>query len=216
MQRLPALRLMPLGGSITYGQGSSHGNGYRQALRELLVADGHRVQMVGSRTAGTMTDNCNEGWRGFTVKQIEAKARRSVPRALPNLFTVNAGSNDCIQDLDLRSASQRVTDLLEFLWGASPNSTVILSTLLVSCDDNTQSRVLRWNDALHELVRQDGFQNKRLVLVDMHGPDGPQRDDLVDGTHPNDDGYVKMAKIWHHGVGVAMAKGFLQPPQAPC
>ncbi|KAL3957098.1 hypothetical protein ACCO45_007676 [Purpureocillium lilacinum] len=190
MQRLPALRLMPLGGSITYGQGSSHGNGYRQALRELLVADGHRVQMVGSRTAGTMTDNCNEGWRGFTVKQIEAKARRSVPRALPNLFTVNAGSNDCIQALDLRSASQRVTDLLEFLWGHRQ----ILPSYCLLCSS----------------------ANKRLVLVDMHGPDGPQRDDLVDGTHPNDDGYVKMAKIWHHGVGVAMAKGLLQPPQAPC
>ncbi|UNI18483.1 hypothetical protein JDV02_004749 [Purpureocillium takamizusanense] len=209
----PLLRLMPLGGSITYGLGSSHGNGYRQALRDLLVADGHPVQMVGSRRAGTMSDNANEGWRGFTITQIEAKARRyCIPPLLPNLVTLNAGSNDCIQDLDLRSASGRMADLLAFLWAASPGCTILLSTLLVSCDEATQERVVRFNDALRELARRDALRDKRLVLVDMQGPDGPRRDQLVDGTHPNDDGYVRMARIWHRGVGVAMAKGFLQPP----
>ena len=63
-----------------------------------------------------------------------------------------------------------------------------------------------------ELAYQKGLQGKRIVLVDMHGADGPDESDLVDGTHPNDLGYQKMATIWHRGVREAVSKGFLPAP----
>lgn len=53
------LRIMPLGASITKGQGipGADNNGYRKFLRDQLRFDGWQVNMVGSQPAGTMQDN---------------------------------------------------------------------------------------------------------------------------------------------------------------
>ncbi|CAM1503359.1 Fc.00g081350.m01.CDS01 [Cosmosporella sp. VM-42] len=207
------LRLMPLGGSVTYGVGASDGNGYRKALREMLLSDGFQVDMVGSRTAGSMNNNDNEGWRGFRIDQVANKAKRSAARFLPNLYTLNAGSNDCIQNFEIQYAHKRIGDMLESLWTASPQSTIILSTLVMNSNKEVDSRVLYVNDQIRVLAKQMVIEQKRLVIVDMRGPEGPQLVDLTDGTHPNDLGYRKMAEIWFKGIQEAMLRGLLVEPQ---
>ncbi|KAL6890515.1 SGNH hydrolase-type esterase domain-containing protein [Trichoderma evansii] len=204
------LRLMPLGGSITYGVGSSDKNGYRKFLYDMLTSDGYIVEMVGSRKSGTMANNQNEGWRGFTIDQIERKARISIPLLMPNLVTINAGSNDCLQDLEIGQIGNRVSGLVEYIWSTCPGATVILSTLLLNSDIFTEQRILQANAQFQELALQKHKQHKRIILVDMHGADGPNADELVDGTHPNDSAYQKMARIWHKGIRKAVSKGFLQ------
>ena len=202
---------MPLGGSITYGQCSSHGNGYRSLLHDLLIKDGYEVDIVGSRNHGSMSNNAHEGWRGFRIEQIAKKAEKSVPRYLPNLFTLNAGSNDCLQDFALDRAEERVRALLERLWDCAPGSTVLLSTLLVCASLRTEMRVLRFNENLRLLAEKLAEERRRLVLVDMHGSDGPGVADLsADGVHPNDEGYEKMAVKWFEGVREADERGLLE------
>ncbi|KIX92784.1 uncharacterized protein Z520_11447 [Fonsecaea multimorphosa CBS 102226] len=208
-QRKISLRLMPLGGSVTYGQGSTDGNGYRNYLRQLLVLNGCEVDMVGSRKAGSMEDNDNEGWRGYRIDQILAKAEKSASAHMPNIFTVNAGSNDCIQDFEIHGAGGRIHHMLESLWKRCPAATIILSTLLMTAQDSAEQRVLRVNSQLVSLVEKELSGQRKIVLVDMHGADGPQLCDLVDGVHPNDDGYKKMAQIWYQGIQEAIHKGFL-------
>lgn len=204
------LRLMPLGGSITYGVGSSDKNGYRKFLYDMLTSDGHIVEMVGSRKSGTMPNNRNEGWRGFTIDQIERKARVSIPLLMPNLVAINAGSNDCLQNLEIGQIGSRINGLLEYIWSTCPGSTIILSTLLSNSDTLTERRILRANEQFRELAFQKYKQHKKIILVDMHGADGPNADELVDGTHPNDLAYQKMATIWQRGFREAVSKGFLQ------
>ncbi|KXG52079.1 Esterase, SGNH hydrolase-type, subgroup [Penicillium griseofulvum] len=203
---------MPLGGSVTYGSGSTDGNGYRRTLQETLILDGYTVEMVGSRKAGSMENNSNEGWRGFRIDQVTNKAKTSVPRFLPNLFTVNVGSNDCIQDYQIETAGERMSDMLEYQWTMS-RSTVVLSTLLPNLDREVEDRVRCVNEQFRELVKVKEADGRRIVLVDMHGADGPRIGDLVDGTHPNDVGYKKMAMIWRRGIHEAIRKGFIQEPQ---
>ncbi|KAF5667399.1 acetylxylan esterase [Fusarium denticulatum] len=203
-----ALRLMPLGGSVTYGVGSSDGNGYKKIQRDLLLADGYEVCMVGSRNAGLMHNNENEGWRGYRLDQIESKARRSVATVKPNLFTINPGSNDCIQSHKLDAFGHRMDDVLEYLWETSPLSTVILSTLLVNSDKQFNSRVRDINSRLRGLIMLKEAERKRIVLADMYSTNGPKLDDLMDGTHPNDDCYSKMAYVWFDAVQKARANGF--------
>ncbi|KAF4419074.1 acetylxylan esterase [Fusarium acutatum] len=205
-----ALRLMPLGGSVTYGVGSSDGNGYRKVLRDLLLANGYEVCMVGSRRAGSMHNNENEGWRGYRLDQIESRVRRSVATVKPNLFTVNAGSNDCIQSHELGAFRERMDSLLEHLWKTSPLSTVILSTLVVNADEQVNSRVLDINSHLRDLVMMKEAERKRIVLADMYSTQGPELDDLMDGTHPDDDGYNKMAHVWFDAIQEARANGFFR------
>ncbi|KAF7544762.1 hypothetical protein G7Z17_g9700 [Cylindrodendrum hubeiense] len=207
------LRLMPLGASITNGKGSDDGNGYRKALRDLLVADGNEVDMVGSLESGDMDDNQNEGWNGLRIDQVLEKAKASVPERLPNLFTINVGTNDCLQDYDIEHAGDRMEEMLKYLWNASPLASIILSTLLVNGDADIEERVLEVNKQLKVLAEQMAAESRKLILVDMHSSDGVQEEDLVDGTHPDSAGYEKMAKLWFNGTEDAASRGWLQSPQ---
>ncbi|KAI0100209.1 SGNH hydrolase-type esterase domain-containing protein [Nemania sp. FL0031] len=203
------LRLMALGGSVTYGLGSTDKLGYRRKLCELLRADGYHVDLVGSRQTSSSQNDAHEGWRGSRIDQIATKARRSVPLHMPDIFTINAGSNDCLQDFHINQSGERMAQLLEYLWSACPASTIILSTLLVNQDRSAESRVGLINQHLRILAGQKAAENKKMVLVDMHTPEGPQLSDLVDGTHPNDEGYDKMARIWYRGIKEAASKQFI-------
>ncbi|KAF9884750.1 hypothetical protein FE257_001312 [Aspergillus nanangensis] len=213
-QGLPPLRLMPLGGSVTQGVGSSCSTGYRKPFLSLLQGHGFNAQMVGSRSSSASLPHHNhEGWRGFRIDEIERKARKSVESLRPNVFAVNAGSNDCLQAFDIENAGARIAALLEYLWRASPGSTVLLSTLLVSADREVDVRVVRVNSQFRALVERERAAGRRVVLVDMYGVDGPQVDCLVDGIHPDDAGYDRMARLWFGGVQQALREGFLNSPQ---
>lgn len=200
---------MPLGGSITYGSKSSDGNGYRKPLYDLLVADGYLVEMVGSRQAGSMRQNNNEGWRGFRIEQIQNKAKLSAARYLPDIITLNAGSNDSRQGFDVECAGKRLDEMLASLWDSSPKSAIILSTLVRNQNAETERAVQRINEQIVELATRRISEDRKLVLVDMHASDGPRLGDLADGTHPNDMGYERMAKIWHGGIVEAAMKGYI-------
>lgn len=208
-----SLRIMPLGGSITHGVGSSDGNGYRKELYDMLQSHGYVTRMVGSRKSGTMANNDHEGWRGFRIDQIENKARGSVKACLPNVFTVNAGSNDCIQNLEIENFGRRLGNLLEYLWLASPGSTIILSTLLVSQDKSVDSRIRFVNEQIRTLAASKAAKGEKITLVDMCTAEGPCVADLVDGVHPNDLGYRKMANLLFQGILGAVLKGLLEEPR---
>ncbi|KAK6227383.1 GDSL-like Lipase/Acylhydrolase [Colletotrichum tabaci] len=208
-----SLRIMPLGASITYGQTSTDGNGYREALRNLLVADGNPVDMVGSHPNGTMQDNENEGWPGFRIDQVLEKAEVSVPATLPNLVLINAGTNDCVQTFDPDRAGARMLEMVELVWAASRRASVVLSTLLPNGNDTTEACVLRVNGQFRALVAEQQALSKKIVLADMHTDKGPLRSDLVDGIHPSDAGYVKMANVWFDSIKDAATRGWLESPQ---
>ncbi|OHE94914.1 GDSL-like Lipase/Acylhydrolase [Colletotrichum orchidophilum] len=208
-----SLRIMPLGASITYGLTSSDGNGYRKVLRDLLVADGNPVDMVGNHPNGTMEDNDNEGWPGFRIEQVLAKAKISVPTTLPNLVLINAGTNDCVQNYDIANAHVRMLEMMDYIWDTSKRATIVLSTLLVNGNNNTETCVLNVNEQFKKLAAEQQALSKKVVLVDMHSDKGPLKSDLVDGTHPSDAGYAKMASIWFDGIKDAAARGWLESPQ---
>lgn len=203
---------MPLGGSVTFGSGSSHGNGYREKLRQLLIDNGYTVELVGSRKSGTLRNNHNEGWRGFRIDQIHTKAEMRLPLLRPNVVMINAGSNDCIQRFKINSIGKRMDSLLEMTWGTLPRSTIILSTLLTNSDTSVEAEILRANAQYHDLVKQKTDEGKRITLVDMHTAAGPNIDDLVDGVHPNDLGYQKMALLWFEGIRDCISRGLIEEP----
>lgn len=203
------IRLMPLGGSVTQGVGSSTGAGYRLPLLEMLRKHGFDIKMVGSRKTGSMNNKDHEGWPGLRIDEIESKARISVPRILPNVFAVNAGSNDCLQSFRLEEAGSRLNSLLEYLWETCPESTILLSTLIVSANEQTNTNVNFVNNQYRALAKQKATEGRNLVFVEMNCEAGPQVDCLVDGIHPDSDGYQKMARLWMDGFLEASQKGFL-------
>ncbi|KAL7623485.1 hypothetical protein AAE478_007167 [Parahypoxylon ruwenzoriense] len=209
------LRIMPLGASITFGYGSTDGNGYRKDLRDQLEAYGNKINMVGANPGGKMKDNESEGWKSYTVDMVHEKADKSVPEFKPNLILINAGTNDCFQNKDLSKAGDRVASMLNDLYRESPRATVILSTLIVNRNEEIAKRVKDFNTQLRRVATWFQIMGKRLVLVDMQGSEGPKLEDLIeDGTHPSDGGYKKMAKVWFEGIKEADRMHFLREAEA--
>ncbi|KAK3299621.1 PLC-like phosphodiesterase [Chaetomium fimeti] len=117
------LRIPPLGASITWGQGSTDGNGYRKHLRDQLRFDGWNVNMVGSRSGGTMNDRDVEGWPGYRVEQVDDRARTVVPLYKPNVVLINAGTNDATQDYYVSTTRDRMRAMIEYIFATVPNVT---------------------------------------------------------------------------------------------
>ena len=87
---LPTLRILSLGASITWGAGSTDGNGYRYGLRGALVKNGYTVNMIGSVNHGTMADNQVEGWPGAIISDVIQKVELSLP-SRPNVVIIQVG-----------------------------------------------------------------------------------------------------------------------------
>ncbi|KAI1425642.1 carbohydrate esterase family 3 protein [Xylaria sp. FL1777] len=208
------LRIMPLGASITYGLTSNDGNGYRDFLRDQIVDYGNPVNMVGSRRNGTMEDNDVEGWPGDIIDQVHTKANTAMPKYKPNLVLVNVGTNDCSGNVDIPNAGKRMSSLLDDVYKGSPRVTVILSTLLVRSDEVNQECVEDVNSQFKTVAATQRANGRRLVLVDMQPPAGPTTAQLVDGIHPTEAGYAKMANIWFEGIKEADEAGFLLTKEA--
>ncbi|CAI6328793.1 unnamed protein product [Periconia digitata] len=216
-QKLFPLRVLPLGASITYGTASSDGNGYRKALRDQLRFSGWEVNMVGNQQGGRMTDNDNSGYPGFRVDEILTKAEQVVGRQ-PNVITINAGTNDAVQNktgLPVEEVGKRMDQMLDLLYEKIPGVTILFSTLLTNKGATTDSRVKNIvNPQYRALVERRRKQNQRIVLAEMYESDTPwlSKNELSDGTHPTDAGYKKMAAIWWAAFQEADKAGMLQPP----
>ncbi|KAL2192426.1 carbohydrate esterase family 3 protein [Corynascus similis CBS 632.67] len=217
------------------GSGNDKQSRYIKSIRiDLGIGGGgggNVVNMVGSRQSGTMRDNDVEGWSGYRVEQVHAKAMAtaSAPYYKPNVVLINAGTNDATQDFNVSTTGERMEALIRDLWRVSPRAVVVLSTLLVNGDPESELNVININAqyrALVERLQLEGGvkgegtdenrwrRRNRIVLAEMHdGDDAPGLDDIVDGTHPNDEGYRKMAKIWYAALCTASEKGWLRAPE---
>nr|OQO24051.1 hypothetical protein B0A51_05021 [Rachicladosporium sp. CCFEE 5018] len=174
------LRILPLGASIVYGQTSNDGNGFRYALRNRLVYDSNPVNMIGSVQQGTMTDNECEGWPGYTITQVASKAELSIP-SQPNLILLHVGTNDAVQSVDIGNAANRLGSLIDRLFAAIPDVTIIASTLLANGNSVTQANIKTYNSQIPDIIRARQSAGKKLTYVDFSssyfsvadlGPDG--------------------------------------------
>ncbi|KAH8820735.1 SGNH hydrolase-type esterase domain-containing protein [Xylogone sp. PMI_703] len=205
------LRALPLGASITFGTGSTDGNGYRENLRKQIVNAGGHVNYVGSKTNGNMSDNQVEATPGDRLDQIQVKARLSLQPFMPNLVIIHAGTNDCIQNFSTATAPERLGDLIDEVLGTVPGTVVLVSTLIPNKVASTEACIQVFNAALPSVVKERTDAGKPVYLVDMHSGIITTAD-LSDDTHPNDEGYVKMANIWYGGLQQIFARCWLTPP----
>jgi hypothetical protein len=88
------LRILPFGDSITWGQGSSDGTGWRLPLWNKLTP-GNKVEYIGRVKTGKMEHNNHEGHQGYDIELIQfgdAKHKKGMPDLTqrPNVSTFNA------------------------------------------------------------------------------------------------------------------------------
>ncbi|MFI2435943.1 SGNH/GDSL hydrolase family protein, partial [Streptomyces sp. NPDC018693] len=203
------LRVMPLGDSITWGVGSSTGNGYRGPLWNRLAADGHPLDFVGTVRGGSMSDPDNEGHSGYQINKIAALADASLTRYRPNVVTLHIGTNDLIGASGPDAAIAELRALVDQITADVPDATVLVASLVVSTNSSEEQWRGTYNQAIPQIVRDAQAAGKRVAFVDMSSLTTA---DLADPLHPNDAGYQKMADAFHRGVRAADSAGWLRNP----
>lgn len=203
------LRVMPLGDSITWGVGSSTGNGYRAPLGNKLATDGHPLDFVGTGRAGSMSDPDNEGHSGYKIHQIAALADASLTRYRPNVVTLMIGTNDLNESYQVSTATARLKSLVNQITAAAPDATVLVASLVVSTSGSEEQYRAAYNQAVPQIVSEAQSAGRRVAYVDMRSLTTA---DLADALHPNDSGYQKMADAFHRGIQSADNAGWLRNP----
>jgi len=200
------IRLLPLGDSITFGLQSTDGNGYRNTLHNLLQT-GNTLDFIGSLKAGTMVDNDNEGHSGATIAQIQTFSTNSLALpARPNVVLLMAGTNDVFGG-SISTAPSRLSTLIDSIFTACPDAALIVATLTPL--PSGQAAVNTYNAAITQLVNNRTASGQHILLASMSSV---LSTDLVDGVHPDNAGYVKMANAWFPVVQQAMKNGWIGKP----
>ncbi|WP_329454577.1 ricin-type beta-trefoil lectin domain protein [Streptomyces sp. NBC_01497] len=206
-----ALRVMPLGDSITWGVGSSTGNSYRGDLWNELSSEGHALDFVGTQRNGTMSDPDSEGHSGWRIDQIAGIADSVLAQYRPNVVTLEIGTNDLNQNYQVSTATDRLHALIDQVTADAPDATVLVGTLIVSTNPTEEPNRPAFNGAIPGIVQSEQAAGKHVRLVDMSALNAA---DLSDQLHPNDGGYSKMADAFNAGIQAADSAGWIKAPVA--
>ncbi|GAB1822552.1 hypothetical protein HerbRD11066_57160 [Herbidospora sp. RD11066] len=210
-----ALRVMPLGDSITHGVGGNPGGvGYRARLLDLLRDDADTLDFVGSVDSGQghISDTDHEGHPRWWVSQIDALAAEcSIARYRPNVVVLHIGTNDLANGQDHLTTLGNYGKLINNIHDVAPLTTIIVSSLVPSNTPATNSRISLFNAYLAQAVNTWIAEGKRVRLV-SNGELNVNFDDLTDSLHPNNNGYRKMANAYHNEIKAALAANQIMPP----
>ncbi|KAL8864239.1 MAG: hypothetical protein Q9198_009998 [Flavoplaca austrocitrina] len=209
------LRILPLGDSITFGMGSSDGNGYRLILSNLISKDGNKLRYIGSVKSGSMPNNNHEGWRGFQIGPIGHKGRPTYPQR-PNVVLLMAGTNDILMADDVENAPQRLEGLIGEMNVACPDAAILVATIPVlnhpiTNPNLTNEKPDAYNAAMKAGIEKSAKDGKHVALVNMSGVT-PAQIHGEDGVHPTDEGYALIAAAWYESLIAAGNKGWIQDP----
>ncbi|KAI1416276.1 carbohydrate esterase family 3 protein [Hypoxylon sp. FL1857] len=209
------LRIMGLGASIVKGETSPGYLGFRKPMRDGLVGAGFTVNMVGSVRLGDFVDNDVEAYGGKKILEMHEYAKKIVPKTLPNVFVINLGTNNLLQNIDVDKVGEQMEDMINYLLTASNQSTVVLSTMLTNKVPNLEPKVLDMNRQYRDIMKTFEADRKPVVLAEMHPSEGgsgvPTANEIgPDGSHPTVKGYEMMARIFVQAIQSAAGKGLLR------
>lgn len=199
-----AVKIMPLGDSITKGLGTTPYNGYRKPLYLNLTSSGYNVDFVGGETHGDFADPDHEGHAGWhaeedgTVYDINDQVYGWLVAAHPEIVLLHIGTNDITWgDGD----ANEVNDILDVIdeYEADSNESVTVILALIINRKNYSPATTEFNSDVNDMAQSRIAAGDDIIIVDMeHALSYP--DDMADSVHPNDSGYAKMAEVWYNAL----------------
>lgn len=191
------IKVMPLGDSIT--DGALIPGGYRTLLWQLLVAnDKDNIDFVGSHSSGTTGDLDNEGHIGWDMNQLDVYAYNWMQLYKPDIVLLHIGSNDLDKGATSADLIQRMTKLLSDIYAGKPDTYVVMATIIPSSHGHNDDWST-YNAAIPGVAAQFSGSHK-IIIVNM--ANALSEGDLLDGLHPNQGGYNKMAYTWYPTVSM--------------
>jgi lysophospholipase L1-like esterase len=217
------LKIMPMGASLVYGLESSDGNGFRLGLEKLLENNGSTVTMLGTQSSGSMKQNHHEAYLAITIDKYADKVAKSGAYDMdPNIVLLNLGVNDCWYMADEKhpedsdpSIDSRTTDgkytalrfasLLAKIKAGFPKALVLASQLTYNTNEWQDRCIQGVNAHLPAVVANATASGQLIRYVSMY--DAVPKDMYQeDGTHPTDEGYQLMAKVWYDAAETALGE----------
>jgi lysophospholipase L1-like esterase len=203
--------VMPLGDSITYGDGSSNHAGYRAPLFHLALTNQKSVTFVGGMTDGPDTvdgvpfPKHHEGHSGYEIDGVAGFAAAAITSWHPQIVLMMLGTNDIAFGYDVANAPTRLGALIDIVTGADPSLLLIVAQIVPCTDDAANAQIQTLNAAIPALVDAKAAAGAHVRMVDMYGAitanANYKTETMFNKWHPNDAGYVKMADIWYASIG---------------
>jgi lysophospholipase L1-like esterase len=207
-----ALRIMPLGDSITKGAGSSFDNGYRKPLYQKLTNDGYVINFIGTQTAGDFADPNHEGHSSYHAKDpiyndIYDNVYDWLVANPPDIVLLHIGTNDISHSSE---DPNEISDILDEIdrYEYDYDTEVLVFVARIVTFGGFEETVTTFNDGVQAMVmdRINDPNNPaypdRIIppnSIDMENAlDYPA--DFYNSAHPNDSGYAKMADVWYNAI----------------
>ena len=221
-----AVKIMPLGDSITYGNDyynvpdETTQVSYRKHLWEDLGAAGYTVDFIGDQSGGTNFDppfdSDHQGHPGFTAAEIAGDVYSDLQVNEPEVVLLHIGTNELRTDTaDIELA---LNEIDRYENDKNVHIQVILARIInrwVGWDDpdNTNrttpqhvTDTTTFNLNLQTMADARIAAGDDIIVVDMETDSGINYDatDMTDDLHPNDSGYAKMASVWYSALTSAL------------
>ena len=204
----PAVKILPIGDSITQGGHVGDEYTYRLPLSELLEQEGVQADYVGSRTAGldpafqwpASFDAHHEGYYGQKTRDVVRQVEAHLPAlAAPDIALVHLGTNDS----GWRSGNDVVAPLKSLiveLRRQNPRVAVLVALPAKGVRDG--GILLRWELWLMAL----GASTRDSPVVTVDQSSDAQRQATFDGVHPSPEGQRQMAGHWLQAMQAYLPK----------
>lgn len=205
--RAAAVRVMPLGDSITAG------SCWRAMLWERLQDAGHTdIDFVGTQPGGGCDithDGDNEGHGGFQA--INIAAQNQLPPWLsatrPDVVLVHLGTNDIWNRRPVPDIVEAFDTLVDQMRAANPSVTVLVAQIIpvapTSGCPECPAQTIELNNALPTWALAKSTTASPVVVVDLWTGFDPATD-ASDGVHTTASGDRKIAAGWFTALSAVL------------
>lgn len=192
------LDVMPLGDSLTRGQGDPNWGGYRLDLRARLAAVGQSPDFVGPWADGN-GDHEHAGTGGARIDQLNVQVPQLMGTYKPDVVIVMLGTNDVGQRYQLDTVTDRMMTLLNRIRQFRAGARVFVATIPKWASAEQNVYVDQVNASIVAAVAQLADPKTTIIPVGSLVGTDPARDLTGDGVHLTPCGYAKVAFIlWTH------------------
>ncbi|MGH7330066.1 MAG: GDSL-type esterase/lipase family protein, partial [Polyangiaceae bacterium] len=200
-----AIRIMPLGDSITLGVNG----GYRDGLWDRLTNAGRTIDYVGSQSDEytLVPDHDHEGHPGFTIGNIASSVDGWIATYQPTHVLLMIGTNDvawwCAQSAsDVADANGALIDQIlndePGVWVIVGSIPPLTSQIIAPNNVDRAQLAADYDVQLQARVQARIDAGKRVKWADVHAV--LSTSDLYDGVHPTQAASDKVAQVWYDAL----------------
>jgi len=215
----PPVRIMPLGDSNTLGYSVPiYFSGYRDLLYALLTDAGYTVDFVGTQIDThnpAIPDPHHQGHSGFRIDQIDSGLDGWLGGiADPDVVLLMIGTNDFLQGFQTAQAPNRLDSLIGHIATARPYAKILVASIVPNTTSSSINTAQNsFNATIPGIVNNHVLLGRDVYFVDVNAAVTPA-DMSVDGVHPNEAGYDKIANTWFDAISSVIGPyGDDDPPE---